>query len=157
MTATCHTNTSATCVHTLVSDREKSHLAMWDICGTSGPLIGINVHLMSFGTNIPHFHIAWGLIFLLRRICPCLDELTVLVLVMVFPETSVLCFNRGLILMHSLDGLLHQRASVALKQQTVACAVTLSHVVRSTFFSHEGRIHSATVSFAIQLVIMLNC
>lgn len=47
--------------------------------------------------------------------------------------------------------------TILVERQTVACVVTLNHVVRSTFFTHEGRLHTTIVSSAIQLVMMVNC
>lgn len=50
-------------------------------------------------------------------------------------------------------GFLRQRA-LLVEWQTVACVVTLSRVMRSTFLTQEGRLHTSTVSLAFLLRIM---
>lgn len=75
-----------------------------------------------------------------------------------FELCTVLCFREGLDLMHVLDVFLHERAFLAYTARVTdwgLCRHIKPCCQEHIYFSHEGRLHTTAVLFAIQLVIML--
>lgn len=145
-----------------------THFAMWDTCGISAPLIDIDVQLTSFSTNIlcwlvNLFMLLQGSFSLWGEFVSALNRLTDFpsashmappseetqsftasvwspLIVDDFALTFVLQWRLKFYASPQRIGSLHSSSVTGtVGRQSVACVVTLSYVIRSTFFTHEGK------------------